>query len=130
MTLPQNRRANAPAVRFQYEAFTEVAHNELAAYPLVEPGVCMNPMCSRHFAPTRSWQRYCSKQCRDMDHEEMRMIGQKAAPALLAHRLGKYETKNAALRALSKAGRNYTSGLVSEWYRDRLRRVAERGQNV
>ena len=58
----------------------------------------------------------------------MRRIGQKAAPALLAWRMGKYEKEDAALRDLSRAGRNYVTRLQSEWYRDRLARASERGQ--
>ncbi len=127
MTLPAIKPANAPAARFDFEPFAEVAFAELAACPLVEPGVCMNPLCSQHFAPSRPWQRYCSAACRKMDELDMRRIGQKAAPALLAWRAGKYEKENDDLRALSRVGRNYVSRLSSEWWNDRLRRASERG---
>lgn len=59
----------------------------------------------------------------------MRRIGQKAAPALLAWRMGKYEKQDAGLRALSRAGRNYVTRLQSEWYRDRMARASERRQH-
>jgi hypothetical protein len=62
-----------------------------------------------------------------MDELDMRRIGHKAAPALLAWRAGKYEKTNDDLRALSRVGRNYVSRLSSEWWNDRLRRAAERG---
>lgn len=128
MTQRDMKVANAPAAHFEIEPFAEVAFAELAACPLVEPGICMNPMCSQHFAPTRPWQRYCSTACRKMDELDMRRIGHKAAPALLAWRAGKYEKFNGDLRALSRAGRNYVSRLTSDWWNDRLRRAAERGQ--
>jgi len=127
MTLPSLKTTNAPAARLEFEPFAEVAFVELAASPLVEPGICMNPLCSQHFAPSRSWQRYCSTACRKMDELDMRRIGQKAAPALLAWRAGKYEKTDDNLRALSRAGRNYVSRLSSDWWSDRLRRAAERG---
>lgn len=127
MTLPALKTANAPAARFEIEPFAEVAFAELAASPLVAPGICMNPLCSQHFAPSRSWQRYYSTACRKMDELDMRRIGQKAAPALLAWRAGKYEKTDDDLRALSRAGRNYVSRLSSDWWNDRLRRAAERG---
>lgn len=126
MTLPATLIANAPAAHFDIEPFHVTAHAELADFPLVAPGVCLNPMCSRHFAPTRSWQRYCCDTCRKRDETEMRRVGQKAAPALLAWRMGKYEQQDDALRALSRAGRNYISRLQSEWYCDRIRRASER----
>jgi hypothetical protein len=120
------RPADALAVHFEIEPFADVAHRELAACPMVEPGVCMNPLCSQHFAQTRRWQRYCSPACRKMDELDIRRIGHKAAPALLAWRAGKYEKTDDNLRALSRVGRNYVSRLSSEWWNDRLRRAAER----
>ena len=58
MTLPATKLTNALAARFEIEPFAEVAFAELAACPFVEPGICMNPLCSQHFAPSRSWQQY------------------------------------------------------------------------
>ncbi|AUQ89381.1 MULTISPECIES: hypothetical protein [Phaeobacter] len=127
MTLAAPRFANAPAAHFDLEPFHVIAHAELADFPLAAPGVCLNPMCSRQFTPSRSWQRYCCDTCRKMDEVEMRRVGQKAAPALLAWRMGKYEEQDAALRALSRAGRNYISRLQSEWYCDRQRRAFGKG---
>lgn len=127
MTMPAPIIAHALAARFEIEPFADVAFAELAACPLVAPGICMNPLCSTHFAPSRSWQRYCSAACRKMDELDMRRIGHKAAPALLAWRAGKYEKNNDDLRALSRVGRNYVSRLSSDWWTDRLRRASERG---
>ncbi|EEE38828.1 hypothetical protein RKLH11_2673 [Rhodobacteraceae bacterium KLH11] len=127
MTLRPPRFENAPAAHFDFEPFRVAAHGELESFPLVEPGVCLNPVCSRRFVQTRSWQLYCCDACRRMDEAEMRRVGQKAAPALLAWRMGKYEKEDDDLRALSRAGRNYASRLMSEWYSDRLARASERG---
>lgn len=126
MTLLAPSTANALAARFEIEPFADVAFKELAACPLVEPGICMNPLCSQHFVQSRTWQRYCSAACRKMDELDMRRIGHKAAPALLAWRAGKYEKTDENLRALSRVGRNYVSRLTSDWWNDRLRRSAER----
>ena len=126
MTLSAPNAANALAARFEIEPFADFAFAQLAACPLIEPGICMNPLCSQHFAPSRSWQRYCSTACRKMDELDMRRIGHKAAPALLAWRAGKYEKTDEGLRALSRVGRNYVSRLSSDWWNDRLRRAAER----
>jgi len=125
MTKSGPNTANALAAHLEVEPFADVAFKELAMCPLVEPGICMNPLCSRHFAPSRSWQRYCSTACRKMDELDMRRIGHKAAPALLAWRAGKYEKENDDLRALSRVGRNYVSRLSSDWWNDRLRRANE-----
>lgn len=129
MTHRPDHPANALPVHFDPEPFHVAAAVELAAHPLIAPGVCLNPSCSKHFAPTRPWQRYCCKLCRDMDEREMRRVGQKAAPALLAWRMGKYEGPdgNADLRGLSSAGRNYVSRLQSEWLADRKARAKARG---
>lgn len=114
---------HALAVHFDCEPFASVAFQELAAHPLVAPGVCMNPICSRCFVPARAWQRYCSATCRKVDEVEMRRVGHKVAPALLAWRAGKYEKIEDDLRAVSRAGRNYVSRLSSDWWADRLRRA-------
>ncbi len=117
--------ANAPAGHFDLEAFRSVAHREIEACPLVPVGVCMTPSCSRHFVPRRAWQTYCSDGCRRVDEAEMRRIGQRAAPALLAWRLGKYETRDPALRDLSRAGRRYIGALQTEWLASRRLRSIE-----
>lgn len=122
MTAQDTRLANAPAVHFELEPFGVVADLQLAASPLAEPGICMNPCCSRPFAPTRPWQIYCSDRCRRAGEAEFRMVGQRAAPALLAWRVGKYEREDEALRDLSRAGRRYLGALASEWVADRARR--------
>jgi hypothetical protein len=127
MTLLAPIRRNAPVARFEIEPFKDLAFQELASFSLVETGVCMNPVCSRGFDPSRQWQRYCSQSCRKMDELDMRRIGHKVAPALLAWRAGKYEKQNDDLRALSRAGRNYVSRVASEWWSDRQRIAAGQG---
>lgn len=124
MTPCDTHPSNAVTPRFDPEPFRDMAHQELAAHPLVRPGVCQNPTCSAHFSPRRSWQKYCSDRCKAADVAEMRRIGHLAAPALLAWRMGKYETQNEDLRALSRAGRNYVSALQSGWFKDRRTRAS------
>lgn len=126
MTLSALKVVNAPAAHFEMEPFADVAFKELAACPLIKPGVCMNPLCSQPFIPSRSWQRYCSTVCRKMDEVDMRRIGHKVAPALLAWRAGKYEKTDEKLRTLSRAGRNYVSRLSSQWFADRMQRASDR----
>lgn len=121
-------RANAVAVHFLPEPFTTVADAELAAHPLVLPGVCLNPSCSRQFRPTREWQVYCSAGCREAGVREFRNIGHQAAPALLAWQMGRYAQPDTPLGDLSRAGRRYYSALASEWWRDRRARIARAGQ--
>jgi hypothetical protein len=125
-----NNLANAPAAHFDLEAFRSVAHRELGACPIVPAGVCMNPMCSKHFAPSRPWQTYCCDACRKLDEAEMRRVGQRAAPALLAWRLGKYEASDEALRDLSRAGRRYIGALQSEWLASRRARSIEAAETA
>lgn len=124
---------NAPAVHFDVEPFAVVAAPELAAHPLVPPGICQNPTCSQPFAPTRAWQVYCCQACARADEQEMRRIGHKAAPALLAWRMGKNRQAHdfhgnmtetsLELRALSRAGQNYVTRLQTEWWNSRLARA-------
>lgn len=122
MTTPREiRPANALPVHFSPESFSAYAWQQLATYPLFVPGLCARPSCSRQFAPGRNWAVYCSPSCRAADDQEFRRIGLKAAPGLLAWRMGKYEraTGNQDLRALSCAGRSYVSGLASGWFKSR-----------
>ena len=128
MTPQRPTPANALAVHFDPEPFQSVAQAQLMACPLVPPGICLNPACSRPFAPTRDWQRYCGADCRRMDETEMRRVGHKVAPALLAWRMGKYERHDPDLRALARIGRTYVSRIQSDWYVHRLARAAERGR--
>lgn len=122
--------ANALPVRFSPEPFSAYAWQQLAAHPLFVPGVCARPACSRNFEPGRNWAVYCSNACRAADDQELRRIGHKAAPALLAWRMGKYEpeTGDGDLRALSRAGRRYVSGLASDWFNSRRETAQSRRQ--
>ena len=123
MTPLDDRSANARAVHFSHESFATYAHRQLANYPLSPVGVCQNPCCSRRFAASRDWQLYCSDACRKLDRAEMRRVGEMAAPALLAWRMGKYATTDDDLRALGAAGRRFVGNLQSAWYADRRRRM-------
>ncbi|MBT9383310.1 hypothetical protein KM176_05515 [Pseudooceanicola sp. CBS1P-1] len=118
-----SRLANAPAVHFDLEPFRAFATRELGQTLLSPAGVCMNPACSCPFVPCRPWQAYCSDTCRKADEAEMRRVGQRAAPALLAWRLGKYEIRDEALRDLSRAGRRYIGQLQTEWLTSRQNRA-------
>jgi len=130
MTYPKAIGADAPPVHFDLEPFHIVAAPALAACPLVPPGQCLNPGCSRTFVRTREWQVYCGPDCRAAGEAEMRRIGHKAAPALLAWRMGKYTTTDPALRELGRTGRNYISELQRAWLADRQARVRmAKGQN-
>jgi hypothetical protein len=133
MTTPgETRVANALAVHFCPEPFNAYAWPQLAAHPLFVPGICARPSCSREFVPGRDWAVYCSPSCRAADTQEFRRIGLKAAPALLAWRMGKYEraTGNRDLRALSCAGRSYVSGLASGWFKSRRETAQSRSKDV
>lgn len=109
-------------LRLDMEPFHVVASAELSARPLVPVGVCQNPYCSASFNPTRAHQRYCRAACRVADIRELRAVGLKAAPALLAWQMGRY-AKPGHLADLSGAGRRYFSALAAEWLRDRKWRV-------
>lgn len=123
MTIRAEQVADAVAPHFDVESFADFAFAELLACPLGEPGRCQNPDCQRPFDPRRDWQRYCSDACRAADMQEFRRVGLKAAPALLAHRLGKYETRDPDVRALSAVARRYLGELQTQWVRSRLTRA-------
>lgn len=116
--------ANAPAVHLDIEPFAVTCAPQLDRSPLAVPGICFNPACARAFSPARAWQVYCCESCRRFGEQEMRKVGHMAAPALLAWRLGKYETQDAARRDLSRAARRWVGHLQSAWLRDRHRRAA------
>lgn len=111
------------AVAPQIEPFAEYAHRELAAAPLIAPGVCFQPECGRSFEPSMPWQIYCSRGCADASKREMRSYGHKAAMPLLVHRIGKYST-DGAVRDRTRAARRYLTRLQSEWLKDREGRGA------
>ena len=106
------------------EPFSNYAFKELSVVGLARPGICRFPCCSQPFASSRAWQDYCSETCRRRDLAEMRTIGHRAAPALLAWQMGRYATKGSPLADLSRAGRNYYSALAASWLRDRRARAA------
>jgi|GEM_PF-979968 len=115
---------------FDVPAFSDVAWSELAAHPFAAFGRCLNPACSQLFTPPRSWSRYCCAACRRLDEAEFRRIGHKVAPALLAHRMGKYERVDPALRNLSAAARRFIGDVQTQWLGSRNARIltATRGQ--
>lgn len=130
-----SKGAIAPATHFDLEAFADVAFAELAGAPFVPVGQCLNPSCSRVFTPARDWQRYCCAACRVADGAEFRLIGQRVAPALLAHRLGKYVTARAALtdpqsaarRDLAAAARRFIGDAQTQWLQSRAAQIAAAG---
>jgi len=137
--MTSNAPVNATATHFDIEPFATVAFAELAASPLVPVGQCLNPACSRQFAPARAWQTYCCAACRVADAAEFRLIGHRIAPAILAHRLGKYtrastashDPEAAARRALCAAARRFLGEAQTEWKRSREARIraAKGGQS-
>lgn len=125
---------NAPAVHFEPEPFSRAANGLWSPAVLGTQSVCFNPRCSKVFTPTRPWSWFCSDQCRRESDAEMRAIGHKAAPALLAWRMGKHDRLRTAdgmvdvgddLRSLSNDARRYLTRLQGDWYTDRQRRILE-----
>ena len=123
----QPRLANAVALHKEPESFTDFAFAELAAAPLVEPGICFRPECSAAFAPSREWQIYCSSTCARAGVAEMRKWGHKLALAMLTWRIGKYEQTDKAVQARTRAARRYVTAVQSAWLADRARRAERAG---
>ena len=117
-------------VNIELESFNMFT-NELARH--CAEGVCMNPQYSRPFTPSRASQKYCCEKCRLFGDNELRKVGLMAAPALLAHRLGKNIKKPKAgksltpeqeeLRRLASWGQNYLAQLESAWLQERRDRA-------
>lgn len=116
--------ANAVTPHFLPETFQEFAFAELAAAPLHRPGRCFNPGCGRAFTPGRAWQIYCGEACKRVGTAELRAWGHRMALALLAWRMGKYETEDAAVRARTAAARRFLSQAQTAWVADRRARQA------
>lgn len=127
MTLPATRLANGVARHFDVDDFRTFAASELDACAPWQGGVCFQPECGRVFQPTRRWQIYCCTDCERRGTAELRRIGHKAALALLAWRMGKYEQTDDSLRATSRAARRYVGNLQSAWWADRQARAEARG---
>lgn len=123
MSIQRPIPAHAGTPHFDAEPFRSVAFQELESCPLVAPSVCLNPLCSRHFSPTRDWAQYCSPECRAIGKREFRAIGTRVAPALLAWQMGRYAKPDTPQGALSRAGRKYYSQLAAEWLRHRRARI-------
>lgn len=123
MSVTKNAIANAQAAHLELEPFKDFAHRELAARPMFEPGICANPCCSQPFVPKRPWSLYCSQACRKMDEQEFRAFGQKVAPALLAHRIGKHPGDDQPLRELARAGRRYYTEAQTVFLNSRRQRI-------
>jgi len=111
------------------ESFIAFAFSELAEAPLGRPGTCFNPDCGRAFEPSRSWQLYCCEACKRAGTAELRMWGHRMALALLAWRMGKYETADPAIRARTAAARRYLSRVQSAWMADRTARAVLAAQD-
>lgn len=106
------------------EPFSVVAHAELQASPMHTPGRCFNPLCAVAFAPRVSWQVHCCTACERATTNELRRWGHKAAPALLAWRMGKNQSSDPALAALARAGRRHVGQVQSAWLEERRARLA------
>jgi hypothetical protein len=101
------------------EPFAVACEPEISAAPYWIGGECFNPRCRRAFKPAREWQIYCCTACERAGTAEFRRWGHRMAPALLVHRLGKYETDDEAVRARTRAARRYVTQLQSAWLRER-----------
>lgn len=127
---PQRRGAprNAVAVqslRLDIEPFSEFAWQEIGAVREAEFGVCALPQCSASFNPHVRKGRFCSDQCREADVREMRIVGHKIAPALLAMREGKYTARGTPQHSLFLAAWRYLGRVGTEWRQDRAKRRKE-----
>lgn len=60
-----------------------------------------------------------------MDEQEFRAFGQKVAPALLAHRIGKHPGDDQPLRELARAGRRYYTEAQTVFLNSRLERIRQ-----
>lgn len=123
MTLGKRASEIAPAALPDFEPFHVVAYAELDESPTSPRGVCAWPDCSADFLPSRPDQKYCCAVCRKKDEQELRRIGQKVAPALLAHQLGRYPKGDPALHELGTTARRYISHVQSGWVRNRRERI-------
>ena len=127
MTLHQPIGGNAMAGHIDLEPFQIYAQPELVAAPYFERGVCFRPECSKVFEPTRDWQMYCCKDCEAKGTAEFRKWGHRLALPSLLHRIGKYETSDAAVMARTRAARRDATNVKSLWMRDRARRAKTAG---
>lgn len=116
-------RQHGVSRHFMPERFGTYAAAELAASPLHIPGQCFNPGCGARFDPSRVWQMYCCPACERASTAELRAWGHRMALPLLAWRMGKYETRDDAIRARTQAARRYISHAQSLWLADRKDRA-------
>ncbi|NVK56674.1 MAG: hypothetical protein HWE26_13770 [Alteromonadaceae bacterium] len=120
----------------RFEPFRDYAFAELEAAPLHQAGVCFLPQCGRRFDPSVSWQMYCCKACERAGLTEFRKWGLRAAPALLAWRLGKYAS-DGPVADRTRSARRFVTAVQSAWIVDRADRAkdnqtkqgAENGRN-
>ncbi len=110
-------------IRDMPEPFTPQTIPEILAAPTWTAGECVFPDCARRFCPTRAWQVYCCDDCRRADSREWRAWGHRAAPALLAWRMFKYDP-DPARRALVRRARRYVTEVQSAWAASRAARAA------
>lgn len=129
MTRAAQKVAHGVARHNLPESFRVFADRELQRATPWRRGVCFLPECGRAFEPSRDWQMYCCHACERAGVAELRRWGHRLAFSELVHRLGKYETRDAGLRDLSRAARRHISHVQTLWIQDRRDR-AERGQNV
>lgn len=115
----RQRPRNAVASHSEPERFQIFAHNELAAAPPWQSGVCFQPECSRLFSPSRTWQIYCCQACERAATQEARRWGHRLALPLLIWRLGKYERQDQGVINLTRAARRHVTQTQSAWMNDR-----------
>ncbi|NBE05950.1 hypothetical protein [Paragemmobacter ruber] len=105
-----------------WEPFKVYAAREIEAAPFWDRGVCFNAGCGRRFEPRRDWQMFCCEACERAFVAEARLWGHRMAPALLVHRMGKWEREDAARRDLVRAARRFVTQAQSGWVQVRAAR--------
>ncbi|EBA11772.1 hypothetical protein [Roseobacter sp. CCS2] len=114
-----------PELNLDVEPFLTFAEAELRAAPPWQSGVCFNPGCGRAFAPTRKWQNYCCRACKQQSRRELAQVGHRLALAMLVWRIHKYAAAGTPEAALVRAARRYVTHVQSAWMQDRARRAAD-----
>ncbi len=113
-----------PELNLDVEAFVTFADAELRAAPPWQSGVCFNPGCGRAFTPTRTWQNYCCRACKQQSRRELAQVGHRLALAMLVWRTHKYAAAGTPEAALVRVARRYVTHVQSAWMQDRALRSA------
>lgn len=113
-----------PELNLDVEAFVTFAEPELRAAPPWQSGICFNPGCGRAFTPTRKWQNYCCRACKQQSRRELAQVGHRLALAMLVWRTHKYAAAGTPEAALVRVARRYVTLVQSAWMQDRALRAA------